>query len=115
MTKLGACVDELEIDLLQGSLLCVDEKGLSQGEDTLLRANATTLNHDEILLNLTIVGEATHGVDGLVRKVIISGGVVLHQLKQRKVESEPEIFNERFPLSFLTRSRNSWTESSRRR
>ena len=98
MTKLGAGVDKLEIDLLHSSLLCVGKEGLPQGEDTLLGANATTLDH-EVLLNLTIVGETTHGVDGLVSKVIISGGVILHQLKQKaKVSKKPIVLYSRSSL-----------------
>ena len=38
------------------------------------------LDHQEILLDLSVVGEASHGVDGLVGQVIVSGGVVLDQL-----------------------------------
>ena len=44
MTELGAGIDELEADLLQGPLLGVGEEGLSRGEDTLL---AASLQQDE--------------------------------------------------------------------
>ena len=79
MTELGAGIDELEADLLQGPLLGVGEEGLSRGEDTLL---AASLQQDEVLLDFSVVGEATHWGDGLVSEVVLGGGVVLHQLKR---------------------------------
>merc|ERR1719341_1210193 len=80
MAELGAGVDELEVDLLQSPLLGVGEQRLPQGEGALLGPNATTLDHDEVLLDLSIVGESTHGVDRLVGNVILGGSVVLDQL-----------------------------------
>merc|ERR1719370_880730 len=65
VAELGAGVDELEVDLLQGPLL---------------GPNAASLDHDEVLLDLSIMGESTHGVDRLVSNVILSGSVVLDQL-----------------------------------
>ena len=38
------------------------------------------LDHQEILLDLSVVGEASHGVNGLVRQVVLGGGVVLDKL-----------------------------------
>ena len=43
MSELGAGVDELEADLLQGPLLGVGQERLPQGEGALLGANAATL------------------------------------------------------------------------
>merc|ERR1719397_758020 len=80
VAELGAGVDELEVDLLQGPLLGVGQEGLPQGEGALLGPNAATLDHDEVLLDLSIVGESTHGVDGLVSNVILGSSVVLDQL-----------------------------------
>merc|ERR1739842_154718 len=73
VTELGARVDELEVDLLKSPLLGVREEGLPQGEGALLGTNAAALEHDEVLLDLSIVGESTHGVDGLVSNVVLSG------------------------------------------
>merc|ERR1719323_1381977 len=80
MAELGAGVDELEVDLLKSSLLGVSEERLSQGEGPLLGSNAAALDHDEVLLDLSVVREATHWVDGLVSNVILGGGVVLDEL-----------------------------------
>ena len=73
MTELGAGIDELEADLLHGPLLGVGEEGLSKGEDTLLGSNAASLQQDEVLLDFSVVGEATHWGDGLVSEVVLGG------------------------------------------
>merc|ERR1719323_1071009 len=80
VAELGAGVDELEVDLLKSPLLGVSEERLSQGEGPLLGSNAAALDHDEVLLDLSVVREATHWVDGLVSNVILGGSVVLHEL-----------------------------------
>jgi len=80
VAELGAGVDELEVNLLKSPLLNVCEERLPEGEDTLLGSNAATLQEDEVLLNLSVMWESTHGGDGLVGKVILSGGVILNQL-----------------------------------
>ena len=80
MAELGAGVDELEVNLLKSPLLNVCEERLPEGEDTLLGSNAATLQEDEVLLNLSVMWESTHGGDGLVGEVILSGGVILNQL-----------------------------------
>ena len=59
----------------------MDQQGLPEGQDPLLGSNATSLDHDEVLFNLSVMGEAAHGVDGLVSQVVIGGSVVLDQLK----------------------------------
>ena len=43
VTKLGGGVDELEVDLLQSSLLGVGQQRLAQGQQPLLGSNAATL------------------------------------------------------------------------
>merc|ERR1719323_2955216 len=80
VAELGAGVDELEVDLLKSSLLGVGEERLPQGEGPLLGSNAAALDHDEVLLDLSVVRETTHWVDGLVSNVILGGSVVLDKL-----------------------------------
>ena len=41
----------------------------------------TNLDHQEVLLDLSVVREAAHGVDGLVSEVVLSAGVVFNQLE----------------------------------
>ena len=83
VTKLGGGINELQVDLLQRSLLGVGEQRLPEREDPLLRTNATALDEDEVLLHLTVVREPSHGVDGLVSQVVVSAGVVLDQLQYK--------------------------------
>merc|ERR1719209_2660360 len=73
VAELGAGVDELEIDLLKSPLLSVGEERLPQGESPLLGSNAAALDHDEVLLDLSVVREATHWIDRLVSNVILGG------------------------------------------
>merc|ERR1719512_165796 len=80
VAELGAGVDELEVDLLESPLLGVGEERLPQGQSSLLGPNAATLDHDEVLLDLSIVGESTHWVDRLVSNVVLSGSIVLDEL-----------------------------------
>ena len=41
--ELGSCINKLEIDLLQGSLLGVSQQRLTQGQQSLLGSNTTSL------------------------------------------------------------------------
>jgi hypothetical protein len=59
----------------------VNQQRLPQGQNPLLWSNATSLDHDEVLFDLSVVGEATHGVNGLVSHVVIGGSIVTDQLK----------------------------------
>merc|ERR1712004_88884 len=80
VAELGAGVDELEVDLLKSPLLGVGQERLPQSEGPLLGSNAAALDHDEVLLDLSVVREATHWVDRFVSNVILGGGVVLDKL-----------------------------------
>ena len=67
---------------------------LPEGENPLLGSHAAALDHDEVLLDLSVVGEATHRVDGLVGQVVIGRSVVLDQLQEKSevlknVQSKP--------------------------
>ena len=60
---------------------------LSQRQDPLLGSNAATLDHDEVLLDLSVKRETAHWIDRLVGQVVVGGGIVLHQLSVFSVES----------------------------
>ena len=53
---------------------------LPESEHPFLGTNAAALQHDEVLLDLSVVRETTHGVDGLVSNVIVGGSIVLDEL-----------------------------------
>ena len=43
---------------------------IPEGEDPLLVADGGALDHEEVLLHLAVVGEAAHGVNGLVSQIV---------------------------------------------
>lgn len=80
MTHLAAGVNEVQINLLEGNTLCLDQQGLPEADHPFLGSSTTTFDHDEVLVDLTIVGEATHWGDCLLSEVILRGSIILHHL-----------------------------------
>lgn len=76
MAKLGAGVDKLQLDLLQGGTASVSDEGLAEGQDTLLGTNAAALDHDKVIIDHTVVREATHGSNGLLSQVKLGASAV---------------------------------------
>lgn len=62
MTELGGGIDPLELDLLGGPAAGLGVQGLAEGHDTLLNTGDGTLKENEVVLDLTVVNEATHAV-----------------------------------------------------
>merc|ERR1712048_795485 len=77
MTNLGSSIDKLESNLFQILPLGVGNQRLSQNNSSLSDTHARTLDHEEIVLDLTVVGEATDGVDGFFGQISFSGTVIL--------------------------------------
>jgi len=118
VTHLGAGVDELQLDVLQGLPLGVDKEGLSQSENTFFRSNATSLDHDKVLFNQTVMRKSSHGIDRLICQIVISGGIVLHELAILHVESITDVVDLLVDLctmmvAFLTSSSHSILDSAR--
>ena len=65
VTELGRRVDPFELDLLERLARGVDEHRLAESHDPLLDTRDGTLDHDEVVLDLTIADEATHAVSVL--------------------------------------------------
>jgi len=80
VTHLGRSVDELQLDVFQSKPLGVNQQRLSECQNSLLGSDATSLDHDEILLDHAVMGETTHWVDALVSGVVLGGSIVLDQL-----------------------------------
>lgn len=59
-------IDELELNLLQVTAGGVDHERFAEGDDTLLGSGNRSLEDEEIVLDDTVMGEATHGCDGLL-------------------------------------------------
>ena len=62
MTELGGGIDPLEVDLLGGATVGLGVEGLAQGHNTLLDTRDGALDHDVVVLDLTVVDETTHTV-----------------------------------------------------
>jgi hypothetical protein len=77
VTELGRGIDELEGDLLESGTLGVGDEGLADGDDTLLSTSNTTLDHQEVLVDNTVVRETTHGGDRLLSDIEISSARLL--------------------------------------
>lgn len=69
VTELGGGIDELELNLLQVPTGSVDHQRLANGNDTLLRSRDRALDNEEVILDNTVVREATNGSDGLLSNV----------------------------------------------
>lgn len=69
VTELGGSIDELELDLLQVPARGVDHERLADGDDALLGSGDGSLDHEEVVLDDTVVGEASHGGDDLLGDV----------------------------------------------
>lgn len=60
MTELGGGIDPLELDLLGGPAGSLGVQSLAQSHNTLLDTGNGALDHDEVVLDLTVVDETTH-------------------------------------------------------
>ena len=78
MANLGGSVDELDIDLLGLPRLDSGEDRLSEGDGSLSSADDTTLDENVVLVDLTVMGEATEGRDVLGHGVCLGRGVVFN-------------------------------------
>jgi hypothetical protein len=77
VTHLGSSIDELEVDLLEGSVVGGRDDGLTKSKETTTSTDTAALDHDKVLIDDTIVREATHGSDGLGAEIKLSLTVAL--------------------------------------
>jgi len=76
VTVLGRGVDELQVDWLQVRSLGGSHKTLSQGDGSLSGASDASLDHEPVLVDLAVVGEAAHRGDALLGEVGLGGGAL---------------------------------------
>merc|ERR1711881_207913 len=69
VANLRGGIDEFELDLLQVLSLVVSKEWLSHEDWSLSDAHATTLDHDDVVLNFTVVWKATNWVDALLSDI----------------------------------------------
>ena len=72
MAELARRVNELERDLLKVTTRGVNLVRLADRENTLLHTRAAALDHDEVILDNTVVRETAHRGDRLLRRVELS-------------------------------------------
>ena len=87
VTDLRRGVDELNLDFLGGEVLGLREVALSEDNGSLASTNDTALNHHEVLIDLTVVGETTKRSDVLLNGVSLSSGVVLSSTNGTSTDS----------------------------
>jgi len=78
VTDLGGGVDELNVDLLRLPRLDSGENALSESDGSLAGSHNTTLDEEEVLVDDTVVREATHGGNVLHDGISLSGSVVVN-------------------------------------
>ena len=77
VTHFRGGIDESQVDLLKGSPVLSGKERFSQDEDSLLAADATTFDHHELLIDLTVMRETAHWGDVFIGKVIFRATVAL--------------------------------------
>lgn len=78
MSDLGGGIDELELNLLEGGTRDLGTEGLSEDNDPLSGSQDSSLEHNEVFVDITVVGKSSHGGDGFLSEIELSGGVVVH-------------------------------------
>jgi len=87
VTEFGGGIDPFDVDLLESSSLGVGDEGFTEGEYSFLGSDAAALEHDEVVLDLSVVREATHRSDGFVGEIGLGSSVVLDELATVLVDS----------------------------
>lgn len=70
VTELRGGVDPLQADLLGGTAGGLGVQGLAESHDTLLDTGNGALDHNEVVLDLTVVNETTKTVKMLVKRFL---------------------------------------------
>merc|ERR1719219_3384481 len=76
VSDLRGGIDKLELDLLEVLSLVVHVERLSEADGSLSDAHARAFDHEEVVLDLTVVGEAADGVDRLDGEIGGGGAIV---------------------------------------
>lgn len=78
VTKLGGGIDELNLNLFGHPLASAREDRLADNDGALTDSHDTTLDEEEVLVDLTVMRETTHGGDVLLNGIVGGHGVVLN-------------------------------------
>lgn len=80
VAELGRGVDELERHRLACPAVSLREARLTEGKHPLLAAHGRALEHDKVLLDLTVVRETTHRGNALLGRVSLGRTVEVRRL-----------------------------------
>jgi len=77
MSHLGGGVDELDVNLLGSSIVGLGKERLSKSNSSLSGSHDSTSDHEEVVVDNSIMGESSERGDVLLSNIGLSGGVVL--------------------------------------
>jgi len=72
MAELGRGIDELQCDLLLCPAACLGHQRLTEGNHTCLGSTNGTLDDQKVLIDLTVVWEASHRCDSLLSEIVLT-------------------------------------------
>eukprot|EP00350_Pseudokeronopsis_sp_OXSARD2_P008823 CAMPEP_0170540914 /NCGR_PEP_ID=MMETSP0211-20121228/808_1 /TAXON_ID=311385 /ORGANISM="Pseudokeronopsis sp., Strain OXSARD2" /LENGTH=380 /DNA_ID=CAMNT_0010843471 /DNA_START=121 /DNA_END=1261 /DNA_ORIENTATION=- len=77
MSDLGGGIDELDFQAFSGSPGGLSEETLSDDDGSLLGSNDSSLDHQEIVVDFSVVSEPSQRSDVLIIRVSLGAGIVL--------------------------------------
>jgi len=86
VSHLGGGINKLECDLLESVTGGLGQQRLTEGDTSFPGTTDGTLNHDPVLVDFTVMREATKRSDGLLSEIVLSVGVILGLLKFHTVD-----------------------------
>ena len=111
MTVLGRGIDELDVEGLEVRSTHRCAECLAKSEDSFLGADNTALDHQPVLVDLAVVGEAAHGGDSLLRDVRLGRGGLVVSLSTNTQDTLVDLSS--MEVSELTSSGNANTDAGR--
>jgi len=87
VANLGGSIDKFDIDVLCLPRFDGGEDRFSNGDSSLSCALNTTLDEEEVLVDFTVVREATHGGDILGDSIGISGSIIIDTVDSTSTNS----------------------------
>jgi len=76
VSHFGRGIDELKVDFFGMDSSDLGEEGSSEHEDSFFGSYDASFNHEEIVSDHSVVGESSHGGDGLVGEILGGGSIV---------------------------------------
>jgi len=76
VSEFGGGIDGFQVDLFQIFSFVVGQQRFSEQDWSLSDAHAGSLDHDEVVLDFTVVWEATNWIDGFFGQISLGGTVV---------------------------------------